>query len=278
MNANGTLRWSGVAGIELKTADQILLVDPYFTRIPFWRTWFGKVSANHSLVAELTPRCSYILVTHSHFDHCMDVPEILQNTGAVGLGSYNTCELLRIHGVEESRISKIRAGDQFKLGDFQVEVFRAKHVFIPGLTPGKLPANLVPPLTARQYRMDEVFSYRITVNGLRFLTDVGVAPKQGVPADILFVNPYLYRRHYETLLGNVRPSVVIPIHWDDFYQPLSKPLRPFIQPPRLKFPPVGRLDLQDFRRMIKKIDPGIRVFLPEALQRYPLDIFADSVR
>ncbi|MCL5772181.1 MAG: hypothetical protein M1479_07900 [Actinobacteria bacterium] len=36
-------KWFGVAGIELKINNCILLVDPYFTRVPFYKMWVGKV-------------------------------------------------------------------------------------------------------------------------------------------------------------------------------------------------------------------------------------------
>ncbi|MHB8280669.1 MAG: hypothetical protein ACYDIA_23950 [Candidatus Humimicrobiaceae bacterium] len=29
------LKWLGVAGIELKVNEHVLIIDPYFTRIPF---------------------------------------------------------------------------------------------------------------------------------------------------------------------------------------------------------------------------------------------------
>ena len=52
MEASVWFRWLGVAGIELKVNGEILLIDPFFTRPPAWRMWFGRVSANHKLVAE----------------------------------------------------------------------------------------------------------------------------------------------------------------------------------------------------------------------------------
>ncbi|MHB8278441.1 MAG: hypothetical protein ACYDIA_12415 [Candidatus Humimicrobiaceae bacterium] len=34
------------------------------------------------------------MVTHSHIDHLMDVPAIINNTGCKVYGSNNTCKLL----------------------------------------------------------------------------------------------------------------------------------------------------------------------------------------
>ena len=35
------MRWLGVAGIELRVNKQILVIDPFVTRPPFRRMWFG---------------------------------------------------------------------------------------------------------------------------------------------------------------------------------------------------------------------------------------------
>jgi len=59
-------RWLGVGGIEIRVEQQILAVDPFFTRPPFRRLWFGRVRPNRKLIADLMPRCNHILVTHAH--------------------------------------------------------------------------------------------------------------------------------------------------------------------------------------------------------------------
>ena len=95
------IRWLGVAGIELRTADQTLVIDPYLTRVPFWRVAFRRLRTDHALVAQHIPRCDFVLVTHSHFDHLMDVPAVVHHTGALALGSVNTCRLLALSGVTQ---------------------------------------------------------------------------------------------------------------------------------------------------------------------------------
>ncbi|MHB0870884.1 MAG: MBL fold metallo-hydrolase, partial [Chloroflexota bacterium] len=104
MEGSIRLRWLGTAGIELSTDQEVLAVDPFFTRPPFRRIWFGRVFPDRRLVAAKLPRCNYVLVTHSHWDHLMDVPEVVLNTGATALGSPNSCRLLTLLGVPEDRI------------------------------------------------------------------------------------------------------------------------------------------------------------------------------
>jgi L-ascorbate metabolism protein UlaG (beta-lactamase superfamily) len=267
---SASFRWLGVAGIELQAGEQVLAIDPFFTRPPFRKMWFGRVQPDRALVAAKMPRCDWVLVSHAHWDHLMDAPEVVRNTGAIALGSPNTCQLLRALGVIEDKIRPIQAGDRLALGNFQVEVLPGAHGPTPGFGPGPLPAGLQPPLRMRDYRMDLSFSFRIQAAGQRLLQWNSVHPEPAVPADVLCISPSGAAPFYEALLQQVQPRVVIPVHWDDLFRPLSKPLRPMLKPPRWALPPLQRMDLQEFGRMVARIDPQVRVFIPEISRRYDL--------
>jgi L-ascorbate metabolism protein UlaG (beta-lactamase superfamily) len=195
---------------------------------------------------------------------------VVHNTGAEAMGSPNSCRLLAACGVSGDKMREIGVGDKLTLKDLQVEVLRAEHLKMPGFGPGSLAHDLKPPQRARDYRMDENFSFLIEVNGHRLLTDPGMRPEDGMAADVLFVFPSRAPGYYESLLGVVQPTVVIPWHWDDFFRPLSKPLQPYWKPPRWAFPPLQRVNLAKFRQMIRQIDPETQVVEPEALRTYDL--------
>lgn len=262
-------RWLGVAGIELRVGKQVLVIDPFFTRPPFWRLWFGRVSPNHDLVREKVPRCDHVLVTHAHFDHLMDVPDVVLTTGALALGSPNTCRLLVACGVPGDRVRQIGVGDTLNLGVFRVEVLPAEHIRVPGFASGALSPNL-PPLRLRDYRMDECSSFLVEVEGLRLLDWRSVKVEPAVPADVLFVGSEMARAQHELLLPAVQPRLVIPVHWDDLFRPLAKPIRPYFEPPRLAFPPLRRVNLDSFEQMVKRIAPQAGVLVPEIFRAYDL--------
>jgi L-ascorbate metabolism protein UlaG (beta-lactamase superfamily) len=270
MNDSTTFRWLGAAGIELNLNGQVLVVDPYLTRFPAWKLWWARIVPDRARIAEQVRRCDFVLVTHAHFDHITDVPDLIRHTGATGFGSANSCRLLAACGVPRNKIRQIGAGDRLAMGGFQVEVRGAAHMGIPGFGSGPLGAGLKPPLRARDYRMDDCWSFLITVDGLRLLTDPGRHTGDAAPADVLLVYPGLEVSYYEALLSVVRPQVVVPIHWDDLFQPLSDPIRPYWQPPSWAFPPLRRINLVEFRQRIERTVPGMRVLAPEAFCDYDL--------
>ena len=261
-------RWLGVGGIELRAGDQVILIDPYVTRFPLWRMAVGRVRPNRELIAEKIPRCDFVLVTHPHVDHLLDVPDVVRNTGAVALGSANACRLLAVLGVPAAQVREIDVGDQLTLGNFRVDVLPAGHVTFWGWRPfsGPVPPGLRPPLRARDYRMDRCFGFLVDAGGHRLLHCPGTA----VPAEVLTVKPLGTRARYESLLRNVRPRIVIPVHWDDFCRPLSKPVRPILAPFGQAVPPLKRIDLAQFERMVEQIAPGTLVLIPEMFRTYDL--------
>ena len=263
-------RWLGVAGLELVAQGHTLLIDPYLTRIPFHRQWLGKVCANRDQIAAVIHRCDLILVTHAHYDHLLDVPEIMRQTGAMAAGSANVCRLLTCLGVESARVREIHVGDRLESAGFVVEVRSATHMLAPGFAPGKLPRVLRQPLRARDYRMDESFSFLVRTLGCRLLTDPGERPEDAVATDVLLLYPRQRRDYYERLLPVAQPRLVIPSHWDAMWRPLSQPMRPMPQPPSWGFPPFRRVDLGGWADTVRSVAPGSRDFVPEALQRYDL--------
>jgi len=271
-------RWFGVAGFELRVGGQVLLVDPFFTRPPLWNLFAGRPRPNSALVAAHVDRADVVLITHAHWDHLMDAPEVVRQTGAAVFGSPNTGGLLRASGVPEEKFIEIRAGDRLALGAIHLEVFAAQHIPLPMISSGPLPGGIRPPFRLRDYRMDTCFSFLLTIGDLRILDWSGESTAGAPPADVLLAGAYLDSRVIGDLLGRVRPRVVIPLHWDDFFRPLSAPLRPFFRRPGAAFPPLQRVDLAGFERTVQMAEPGCAVLLPELFQPYPLAVTGDCQR
>lgn len=254
-----TFRWLGVAGVELKAGGQVLALDPFFTR-PSLVEMLHPVSPDLSLLTEKLPECNVVLVTHSHYDHLLDVPEVLRHTRAAAYGSANTCHLLKLLGVPEAQVNEVRVGDKLSLGAFKVEVIKGQHSPIPfgRIFNGRLRAGLHSPLRVQDYRMDTCLGYCITVMGMRML----VCAAEPQPAEILFAVAQESRKYYLRLFEGVQPHTFVPIHWDNFTRPLHKPLRRFARP--------GRIPLWQLTRLARQTLSGVNVIIPEIFREYTL--------
>lgn len=270
MTTDLTLRYLGVAGWELTTPSQRLLIDPYFTRMPLWGVLFGHAIPDQQTIARyILPPVDGILVSHAHYDHLMDVPEAARLTGARVYTSPQGCTLLEVLGVPAEQRVPLTSGGQIAVGCFTIEVYRTLHRPILGRVPyqGPLRAGLRPPLRARDYRMDEQYSFLVSTEGLRVLIASGIDNEPPLEADVLIVGADASRRQLACILSATRPCVVLPNHWDDMFRPLSRPLRPMIKPmQRIAIP--RRIDLVAWAQKVRSLAPEAQVVIPQHLARY----------
>jgi L-ascorbate metabolism protein UlaG (beta-lactamase superfamily) len=252
-------RWLGVAGLEFKVGGQVLMIDPFLTR-PNLVHMLKPVSSNHTLIKEKLPECNFLLVTHSHYDHLMDVPDVLLHTEALAYGSTNTCRLLSILGVPDEQLQEVHTGDRLSLRPFKVEVIAGQHSSLPfnRFFNGELKERLHPPLRVNDFRMDVCLGYSISVVGQTLL----VCAAEPYPAGVLFAVAQERREYYLKLFKGTNPHTFIPIHWDNFTRPLTKPLRRFSRP--------GRLPLWQLTRLGRQQLPHVEVLIPEVFQEYTL--------
>jgi L-ascorbate metabolism protein UlaG (beta-lactamase superfamily) len=263
-------RWLGVAGFELTAFCQTLIVDPYLTRIPLQRLWFGRVRPNAALVQRTLPRCDQILVTHAHFDHLLDAPALAITTGARVCGTPNVCALLRAAGLPAEQVRALSPGETISTGAYAVRVWPGQHPAVPGYGPRRLPTQVRPPRRPRDYRMDGVLAYEITVGGLTLLTEPGGDADSLPRTDVLLASPFTPLERLAPILTRVRPRLVIPLHWDNLFRPLAPHPRPYFHPPQWAWPPLRRVDLEVWRAGVMEAWPEAWVLVPEPLRVYAL--------
>lgn len=265
-----TLRWLGVSGLTLQHRDAVLALDPFVTRPPLQRLFAGRVEPDEALATRLLPHCQAILITHAHFDHFMDAPGIARRTGALICGTPNTCALALALGVPQHQVHVVASGERLALPPFEIEIWPGDHPWIPGFAPGPLPVRLATPLRLRDYRMDGCLSYFVHLAGWRVLAYHAQRVVALPRADVLCLSMAQPAAFYEQVLQQVRPRLVIPLHWDDMFRPLDKPMRPFWAPPHRNALLLRRLSLGDFETLLAGLAPQVRVLAPQPLQEYDL--------
>ncbi len=86
--------WLGHGSFRIELEDQIVLVDPWLTGNPMLQ------EAQHEAALQ---GATHILVTHGHFDHITDVPDISKRTGAPVSGMYELAQFLHAEGAVEGQ-------------------------------------------------------------------------------------------------------------------------------------------------------------------------------
>jgi L-ascorbate metabolism protein UlaG (beta-lactamase superfamily) len=232
------LQWLGTAGFQLTDTDgTVLLIDPYLSRPSS-----ARPQSSFSLAEP--PHADAIFVTHGHFDHAMDVPALVHQLGALVYASAPVCRTLAHHGTPPSHLRPLAPHTTVQVGDVQVGALPARHVhFDPALvlrTSARLPSLrlrcLVPLLAC--WPAGQVLAFQVTTSALS-LIHFGSAgwirgDVQGLSPDVLLI-PIQGRSDISQVAARLaallRPRLVVPHHWDDFYPPISRlvPTAPFAE-------------------------------------------------
>jgi L-ascorbate metabolism protein UlaG (beta-lactamase superfamily) len=186
-------------------------------------------------------RADIIAIGHSHYDHAADLPYIAPKTGAVVYGSDSTANILRAHGTDESQIRVVTGGDTVEEGPFKITFVPSAHGSLMGRIPGDFDIwpDILPPLKAAEYGHGGVFGLLVEVEGYRIYHKGSAAiveeSERGVCADLLLLGISLRadtKRFVYRMVEMIDPQILMPMHYDYFFRPLSKGLRMM---PRTKF-------------------------------------------
>jgi L-ascorbate metabolism protein UlaG (beta-lactamase superfamily) len=184
--------------------------------------------------------------------------------------------LLAAWGLPAEQVREMRAGDRLDLGHFEVEVLPARHLPLPGFGCGPLDKPVAPPRRARDYRMDACFSFHLRVGGLSLLDWTSQRPTPAPRADLLLVKLVGSRRHFRRLLAAVRPSLVMPLHWDNPFRPVDEPAQPFLRRSRWLGPLQRQVEPQRFAPWLEVLAPGVEVLVPEMGRAYDVGALLDE--
>ena len=259
-----TATWLGTAGIYLEDGTTGILIDPFVTRSPLLKVFLGmdlktEPGAVEAWIRDLALKnVQGVLVSHSHYDHSMDAPEFARQLNAPLFGSESTANIGRGAGLPEEQIRVVEPGRPVRMGDFEVTFLESRHgpaLFGRIPYPGEVLEPLVPPASVGAYRLGETYSILIAHPCGRVLHHGSAGFKPGVlekvQAEVVLLG-IAGRQDTEEYLHQVVDAVgarrVIPIHFDNFFRPLSKPARPLY-----------RVKLQEFFRTAGKHRPALNV-------------------
>ncbi len=235
--------WLGVSTLLIDDGSSTLLTDGYFSRPGLARVQFGKVAPVPARVDGCLARAGVqglaaVIAVHTHIDHVLDSALVAERTGAVLVGGESAANVGRGHGLAEDRLVVAAPGQPITLGSYEVTLVESEHC-PPDRFPGPITAPVTPPVRVTAYRCGEAWSavgrHRPSGRRLLIIGSAGFVPGAlaGHRAEVVYLGvgqlglqprQYLVDYWSETVRA-VGAKTVVLTHWDDFFRPLSKPLR-----------------------------------------------------
>lgn len=233
------LKWLGTAGFQVDTGAHVFLIDPYLSRnaraVPIQTMKPSEISD-----------AKQIFISHGHWDHIHDVPEIMQHNPCSVYCSNTSARILKRKGADSLRIHPVKKdGMKFYFKDYQAQAFFSRHIMfdlpLMARTLWNIGASGPRLLWMHMgYPKGQVISWRFTIGkytvhhfgsaGCRreeleryadYRTDLLLVPVQGHTNICDIALQYVLA---------LKPAMVIAHHHDHFYPPISSviDISPFI--------------------------------------------------
>jgi L-ascorbate metabolism protein UlaG (beta-lactamase superfamily) len=290
-NAQVTLRWLGTAGWEISDGSTVILIDPYLSRINGPRPpgagsagtplpgdtrrlygWDDAAVPEEAVVNAHIQRANFILVTHTHYDHVLDVPYIAAKTHATVIGTESTQNVLRAYNVPEEQLITVRGGEDYEFGAFSVKVIPSIHSALDHkhyFSSAKAPEGMKAPLTFKQISPEGgTLAYMIRFHGHQILAFGGMnyieREMQGLRPDVALVGAAGSRKEIYDYCGRLMralqlPALVLPTHWDNFFVPYGGSQQPAIEA------------VQSFVQEVRAASPKTKIIVPNYFEAIALE-------
>lgn len=225
------VRWLGTAAFEVRTARGAILIDPHFSRHNLWQLLSGPIAPDEARIAQDVPQADAVFIGHAHHDHVIDAPTVARKLEAPLYGSVDVARVARASALPAEQMRTLHGGERIAVGDMVVEAIPSRHsdMITNTLVHGTIPEDVRLPMRFWDYKHGQVFIYAIHWRG-RTIYHLGSAEivEQHLgrrSADVVLLcmsgwkdNPGVFERLERAL----DPRVMVPMHHDDFFRPLSE--------------------------------------------------------
>ncbi len=262
--------WLGTTGVYLTDSQTSILFDPVVSRFSLLDMMFDReVKTDDSLVKTWLKKIHAknvkgIFISHTHFDHAFDAASFTKQTGATLYGTSSAINIGLGGGVSPGQLKKVGPGEIIHIGRFKIHVIESVHsplFFKYQIMTGEIEKPLSQPTAARNYKMGGALCFYIEHpdGNIFFLPMSRRDPKKdhilGKKAKVVFQG-IASRESTFKMLGDLtmkpEPKIVIPLHFDDFFEPLSNGLKK-----------LGPVHIEEFQSTMNKLYPDVQVLVPE---------------
>ena len=234
----------GVSTLLFDDGESAILTDGFFSRPSLPKTLLLPLRSDGPRIGSALRRAGIgtldaVVCAHSHFDHALDSAAVALRTGAALVGGSSTAQIGRGAQMPEGRITVVADGSAVELGHFTVTFVESVHSY-PDRAHGTIDRPLRQPARVRAFRCGEAWSMAVEhrPSGRRALVHSSAGFRagmlDGLSAEVVYLSigqlgrrtrEYIDEYWRETVLSVGARRVVL-THWDDFFRPLDRPLRP----------------------------------------------------
>ncbi len=236
------ITYLGTTVLLFDDGDTQLLFDAYVSRQTPRHAIFGKIQSDESYVQHIVDcfqmdHLKGIFVSHSHFDHVLDVASFSRITHSDIYGSASTLNVARGGDVEEEKLHRFSLNQSIRIGKFCVTVLPSIHSKVHWYN-NDLGKTIDEPISqpCRRSQMKEGGSYDFLIEheGNTYLIRPSFNYLKGqldsIHCNLAFLgvtgmareSKELQEQFFMETLEKVKPKIVIPLHWDNFFAPIEK--------------------------------------------------------
>ncbi|OTG72811.1 hypothetical protein B9T26_10100 [Acinetobacter sp. ANC 4169] len=239
------VKFFGVSTLLFDDGKTQILIDGFFSRPSLYQVLFQNIQSQPALIRQMIQqqhlqRTQAIFVTHSHYDHALDIAELARQLSHTKIiSSSSTLNIARGGQVAEQQLIQVQPLHALSFGEFKITAIASQHT-PPTAVNNDLGEEIKQPLQlpARfsKFKEGHSFDYLIEHSGQRILVkaSTGAIPDQlkNLKVDILFLgiaqlsrqSEGFQQNYLDQTLRTLKPKVVVPIHWDNFFKPIDQPL------------------------------------------------------
>lgn len=233
------LTYQGTNTLILQKESSTLLIDPHYSR-PSLLELMSKIHPNRQRIADGLDaggidQLDGVLLTHTHYDHALDAPEVIHLIGGRLYGSQSTANIAKGAGLKHNQFCTASPGVNYTIGGLQISFHPARHISFPPplkwLLPesGEISQPLSSPAWFWRYRCGDI--YAIQIDHILIFGSAGFIPGAYMDLDVDTVilgiggletksHTYLNRLYAETVVATGAEQVFL-THWDHFFRSFS---------------------------------------------------------
>jgi len=279
----------GSAAWKITDGQTTVLVDPYFSRIRTVKVWGTKfppqnddprqvhdlddvLEPNIELIDQHVDTADFICISHSHFNHCMDMPYIARKTGATVIGTESTINIARANRVPRHQLRGVHGGEDYQFENISIKAIPSLHSAL--ITPSPyttwdnchyfetetVPKDIQAPLRLRDYVEGGTLGYLIRFGAKKVLIFCSMnyieKEVENLQPDIALIPSSPWRnqvyKYTERLLQALDyPKTIIATHWDNQSVPYGADQSPQWEQAEI------------FAKEVQALSPESRIIIPQ---------------